>query len=254
VPTTGTAAHAFVLAHASECEAFRAQVQALGPDTTLLVDSFDTETGIRNAVMAARDAGAAGPGAIRIDSGDLPAEARRARALLDTLGASRTRIVVSGDLDEFQIDALERDPDGRAPVDAYGVGTQLVTGSGHPTAGFVYKLVAIADRPGADAPLNPVEKRSIGKATRGHRKSAFRMYDADGRAIAERLTHNDAVPDGGRPLLVPIFHEGSAFVDRSLRAARAHHLRCRAELAPAALDLTDGEPHLRAEFAEGAGP
>jgi len=252
VPTTGTAAHAFTLAHPSECAAFRAQIRALGPDTTLLVDTFDTETGLRNAVAAAREAGADGPGAVRIDSGNLPAEARRARALLDALGATRTRIVVSGDLDEYAIDALERDPNGRAPIDAYGVGTQLVTGSGHPTAGFVYKLVAIAETPGTDAPLHPVEKRSIGKATRGHRKSPFRVYDADGHAVAELLMLTDDGPDGARPLLLSIYRDGVAFADPSLPAARAHHLRCRNELPPGALDLADGAPHLRAELAEGS--
>jgi nicotinate phosphoribosyltransferase len=250
VPTTGTAAHAFVLAHRDERAAFEAQLRALGAGTTLLVDTYDVDRGVRNAVAAARDLGAAGPGAIRIDSGNLPAQARHARALLDALGAARTRIVVSGDLDEYRIDALERDRAGRVPIDAYGVGTRLVTGSGHPTAGFVYKLVAIADGPGPGAPLRPVWKRSAGKATVGHRKAAFRVLDDDGRARAEVLTIGDTVPANGRALQHPIVWQGVPCA-ASLDEARDHHRRARAELTDAALGLEAGPPALWAELHEG---
>jgi nicotinate phosphoribosyltransferase len=251
IPTTGTAAHAFVLAHRDEKTAFVVQLRALGSDTTLLVDTYDIETGIRNAVAAARELGFDGPGAIRIDSGNVPEEARHARALLEELGATRTRIVVSGDLDEYRIDALERAPSGRAPIDAYGVGTQLVTGSGYPTAGFVYKLVAIADGPGADAPLRPVAKRSPGKATLGHRKAAFRVLDAGGHATAELLTITDVGPPDARPLQRPIVEQGAPY-PMSLEEARAQHLAARAELPPAALDVQPGEPALRAVMHEGS--
>ena len=176
IPTAGTASHAFVLAYPSEKEAFAAQVAAFGPGTTLLVDTYDVEQGIRNAVEVA------GPdlGAVRIDSGDLGREAARARALLDQLGARRTRLVVTGDLDAHTIAAL-----GAAPVDSYGVGANVVTGMGVPTAGFVYKLVAIGD-PGAgpDEPQSPVAKRSPGKASfggengRGGRCSTMRRAGA----------------------------------------------------------------------------
>jgi nicotinate phosphoribosyltransferase len=128
VPTAGTAAHAFTLLHDDELGAFRAQIAALGPATTLLVDTFDITKGIENAVAA----GGPSLGAIRIDSGDLGVLARQARAQLDGLGATGTRIVVSGDLDEYAIAALAA-----APVDIYGAGTAVVTGSGAPTAGFV---------------------------------------------------------------------------------------------------------------------
>ncbi|MBL7325830.1 nicotinate phosphoribosyltransferase, partial [Escherichia coli] len=111
-----------------------AQVEALGPGTTLLVDTYDVTTGVANAVAAA----GAELGAIRIDSGELGVLARQAREQLDRLGATRTRIVVSGDLDEFSIAALRGEP-----VDSYGVGTSLVTGSGAPTANMVYKLVEV---------------------------------------------------------------------------------------------------------------
>ena len=174
VPTAGTAAHAFTLSYAQEKDAFAAQVRALGPGTTLLVDTYDIEQGIRTAVEVA------GPalGAIRIDSGDLAVESRRARALLDSLGATRTRITVTSDLDEYVIAALAD-----APIDGFGVGTRLVTGSGHPTASMVYKLVAVGDEAGD---LRSVAKTAVGKVNIGGRKVAYRPR-ADGVATGERI-------------------------------------------------------------------
>src|SRR5919112_4564767 len=143
-----------------EAAAFRAQVAALGVGTTLLVDTYDVDRGIRTAIEVA------GPelGAIRLDSGDLPTLATHARELLDSLGATRTRIVVTSDLDEYAISGLMA-----APVDRYGVGTSLVTGSGAPTAGMVYKLV---ERDGV-----PVAKKSKDKVSVGGRKFAVRRHD-----------------------------------------------------------------------------
>jgi nicotinate phosphoribosyltransferase len=218
VPTAGTSAHAFTLAHEDELSAFRAQVASLGTSTTLLVDTFDTQQGIRNAVEAA----GTGLGAVRLDSGDPLQEAPRARALLDELGATGTRIVVTGDLDEHQIAALAAHP-----VDTYGVGTSVVTGSGAPTAGFVYKLVAVAREPGIDAPLVPVAKRSAGKTTVGGRKWAYRQED--GTEVVR------PAPGGsGRPLQVPLpLHDDVA-------AARAHCARALAALDHEARQLDPG--------------
>ncbi len=168
VPSAGTSAHAFTLAHDSEAAAFAAQVAALGADTTLLVDTYDIPTGIANAVAAA----GGGLGAIRIDSGDLAGGARAARAQLDQLGAETTRIIVTGDLDEHSIARLAA-----APVDGYGVGTSLVTGSGAPTAGFVYKLVEVDG--------GPVVKTSVGKRGRGGRKDVVRRLGPNGLAVAD---------------------------------------------------------------------
>lgn len=184
VPTIGTAAHAFTLAHRSERDAFAAQVRALGVGTTLLVDTYDIEDGIRTAVEVA----GTGLGAIRIDSGDLAVESRRARTLLDELGATATRIIVTSDLDEYVISALAD-----APIDGYGVGTRVATGSGHPTASMVYKLVAVADEPGG--PLRPVAKSSASKASVGGRKTAYRH--PDGR---ERFSLDGRVPTGATAL------------------------------------------------------
>jgi nicotinate phosphoribosyltransferase len=167
IPTAGTAAHAFVLAHESERLAFAAQIAALGSGTTLLVDTYDVDAGIRTAVEVA----GTGLGGVRIDSGDLPDEARRARVLLDDLGATRTRIIVTGDIDDALLDRLTD-----VPVDGYGVGTNVVTGLGHPTAGFVYKLVAIGE---AGGPQHAVAKLSPGKESVRGRKQAWRARLAE---------------------------------------------------------------------------
>src|SRR4051794_22152588 len=191
VPTTGTSAHAFTLLHDDERSAFQAQVDTLGPGTTLLVDTYDIEQGIRTAVQVA------GPelGAIRLDSGDLPTLATRARELLDELGATGTRVIVTSDLDEYAIAALAA-----APVDGYGVGTSLVTGSGAPTAGMVYKLV---ERDGV-----PVAKRSENKTSTGGRKFAVRRHE-DGVATAEVVSADPIAPrDGDRDLVVPMIKGG----------------------------------------------
>jgi nicotinate phosphoribosyltransferase len=227
VPTVGTIGHAFVLAHPDERRAFEAQHALLGSDTTYLVDTFDIEAGIRTAVSVA----GAGLGAIRIDSGDLAVEAKRARAQLDALGATGTRIIVSGDLDEWSIDAL-RD----APIDGYLVGTNLITGSGHPTASMVYKLVAIDD----DGKLRSVKKRSPGKGTTGGRKAAFRSDDREVLVV-----DNDRPPvdvDGpGRRLQVAMIEDGLVVERASLDDARRRCAAALAELPATALAL-DGVP------------
>ncbi|WNV76755.1 nicotinate phosphoribosyltransferase [Geodermatophilus sp. DSM 44513] len=229
VPTTGTSAHAFTLLHDDEAAAFRAQVAALGVGTTLLVDTYDVDQGIRTAVEVA------GPqlGAIRLDSGDLPTLARHARELLDSLGATRTRIVVTSDLDEYAIAGLMA-----APVDGYGVGTSLVTGSGAPTAGMVYKLV---ERDGV-----PVAKRSEGKNSVGGRKSAVRRHDAAGTATAEVVTSAPVLPrDGDRALVVELVRGGEVCTPATPReavaAARAHHEQTVAALPAEAFALSRGE-------------
>src|SRR5215212_4292933 len=153
IPTAGTSAHSFTLLHDTERDAFTAQVNSLGKGTTLLVDTYDVADAVRMGV----DIAGTDLGAVRLDSGDLAVLAHEVRTELDELGATGTRIIVTSDLDEYAIAALAA-----APVDGYGVGTSLVTGSGHPTCGFVYKLVARADDAGA---LVSVAKRSRDKAS-----------------------------------------------------------------------------------------
>lgn len=227
IPTTGTAAHAWTLLHDREIDAFRAQVAALGQGTTLLVDTYDIAQGIRNAV----EAGGPQLGAVRIDSGDLAVLAQQGRDLLDELGNTGTRIVLSGDLDEYALAALAA-----APVDAYGVGTAVVTGSGAPTAGFVYKLVEVDGR--------PVAKRSEQKATHGGRKTAVRRHRPTGTATEEVL-HSQGGPEpreGDRALQVTFVRDGKVLDGPSLRESRAHLEQVLTTLPWEGLALSRGEP------------
>jgi nicotinate phosphoribosyltransferase len=241
IPTVGTAAHAFTLLHDSERDAFRAQVETLGRDTTLLVDTYD----VAEAVKAAVDVAGPELGAVRIDSGDLLLVAHRVRQQLDQLGATGTKIVVTSDLDEYAIASLAA-----APVDAYGVGTQLVTGSGHPTASMVYKLVARADSTDPRAPLVPVAKKSSGgKTSIGGRKWAARRLDADGVAEAE-VVGTGPVPDelADRQLLVQLVKGGEVMAREPLDAPRDRHAAARAALPLSATQLSRGEPVLPTEY------
>jgi nicotinate phosphoribosyltransferase len=255
VPSSGTSAHAFTLVHDSERHAFISQLSALGAGTTLLVDTYDVQRAVRTAVELA------GPslGAVRIDSGDLPALAVSVRSLLDSLGATSTRIILTGDLDEYSIAGLAV-----APVDGYGVGTSLVTGSGAPTAALVYKLVARSDgplpnaaagRPGEGAAagrpgeLRPVAKRSVGKPGRGGRKWAVRHRTDGGEALAERISL--VPPDPGpadRVLLRELVREGKIVGREPLSAARDRHRAALAELPAYALQLSRGYPAIPTVF------
>ena len=238
VPTAGTAAHAFTLLHDTEREAFAAQVDCLGTGTTLLVDTYDVTEGVRTAVRVAGTS----LGAVRLDSGDLVEQAREVRALLDSLGATGTRIVVTSDLDEYAIAALAS-----APVDAYGVGTQLVTGSGAPTASMVYKLVSRSDDDGV---MRPVEKRSESKTSVGGRKWALRRLSADGVAEAEVVGIEERPTDDGddRPLMVDLVRGGELLAPPDLATARERHAASRAELPAVALRLQRGDVALPTVF------
>ncbi|MFG1805891.1 nicotinate phosphoribosyltransferase [Streptomyces sp. NPDC049040] len=234
IPTVGTSAHAFTLLHDTERDAFTAQVESLGRGTTLLVDTYDVATAVKAAVDIA------GPelGAVRIDSGDLLLLAHRVRQQLDDLGAKNTRIVVTSDLDEYAIASLAA-----APVDSYGVGTSLVTGSGQPTCSMVYKLVA---RAADDGSLVPVAKKSMGgKTSVGGRKWAARRVDEDGVAAAE-VIGSGPIPEDlvGHQLLVPLVRGGEVVGREPLEAARLRHIEARAGLPVSATQLSRGEPVL----------
>ena len=215
--TVGTAAHSFTLLHDSEREAFEAQIASMGAGTALLVDTYDVETAVRTAVELAGDK----LGAVRLDSGDLVAQAQWVRQLLDDLGNERTRIIVTSDLDEFAIAALQS-----APVDSYGVGTSLVTGSGAPTASMVYKLVSRTDDAGE---FIPVAKAAKNKTSKGGRKYALRKLNERGTATQEIVGIGHRPEDDGndRPLLQQFVKNGELLpgwtgADGVLRARQRH--------------------------------
>ena len=245
VPTAGTSAHSFTLLHDTERDAFTAQIRSLGVGTTLLVDTYDVAEAVRLGVEIA------GPelGAVRLDSGDLVSLAGQVRAQLDELGATGTRIVVTSDLDEYAIAALAA-----APVDAYGVGTQLVTGSGHPTSGFVYKLVAHQETAVTDGGGDWVDvaKKSKDKVSIGGRKFSARRV-VDGTAEAEVVVVSDpgVEPEwraGERPVLVPLVIEGETVTGEPLDVARERHRERLAELPLRGHRLSKGDPVLPVEL------
>lgn len=236
IPALGTSAHAFTMLHTtahhgvgeSERAAFRAQVDALGVTTTLLVDTYDVRTGVANAVEVAGTE----LGAVRIDSGDLGVLARQVRAQLDQLGATETAIVVSGDLDEFSIASLRADP-----VDSYGVGTSVVTGSGAPTASMVYKLVEVDGI--------SVQKRSSRKESQGGRKAAMRLSRPTGVVVEELIHPISATPTPAEPfrrLTIPLVRGGRPVGDSDLNTARELVASGLQSLPWEGLALSDGEP------------
>jgi nicotinate phosphoribosyltransferase len=235
VPTRGTSAHSFTMLHATEREAFAAQIAELGEQTTLLVDTYDVMEAVRTGVELTEGR----LGAVRLDSGDLGLLAAQVREFLDSLGATHTKIVVTSDLDEFALAALSG-----APVDGYGVGTALVTGSGHPTCEFVYKLVARAESDEPESPMLAVAKKSVNKISIGGRKYALRRLSEEGTAEAE-IVGVGVPPEGDnndRPLLVQLVESGKIVGEESLETIRQRHLRSRAELPLDALKMSRGEP------------
>ncbi len=252
IPTAGTVAHAFMLAHEDERSAFAAQIRAQGAHTTVLVDTFNIEDAIRDAIAVAGTS----LGAVRIDSGDPAKESRRARALLDSLGAFKTQIVISGDLDEYSIDELSREP-----IDAFGVGTRLVTGSGAPTANFVYKLVAMTR--GDSGKMVPVAKASESKATLGGRKFPWRVLNPDNKAVMEFLEILDSPEKLGelpvssseklRPLQRQIIRNGKPQIISRLDDIRILHRDSLTELDDSAKEIVSGHPALNAVLLDSRG-
>lgn len=235
IPTKGTAAHSFTLVHDSEEEAFRAQIAAMGTGTTLLIDTYDIEAGVNTAIKVA----GVHLGAVRIDSGDLPVVVRAVRDQLDSLGAKATKIVVTNDLNEHTIAGLRG-----APVDVFGVGTSVVTGSGSPAVGLVYKLV---ERTSDTGEWIHVAKRSSHKGNPGGKKEAYR--DRQGQVACEEIISADPelpLESSYRPLLTTLIDAGEVVTPATphecVENARAHHQVALAELPPSAFSLSAGEP------------
>jgi nicotinate phosphoribosyltransferase len=182
-------AHSYVLAYSSEVEAFRAFLRDHPNRSTLLIDTYESLAGARAVVEAAREEGIV-PQAVRLDSGDLDEISRGVRVILDEAGLRDTRIVCSGDLDEYRIDQLVR---AGAPIDAFGAGTRLVTSSDAPSLSGIYKLTESAGR--------PVMKTSHHKLTLPGRHQVYRDDGADTVGLADE-------PLPGRPLLEPVLRGG----------------------------------------------
>lgn len=240
--TLGTSAHAFTLLYDSEREAFEAQLQSLGARTTLLADTYDVENAVRLGVELAGEE----LGGIRLDSGDLVASAQRVRELLDSLGNHNTKITVTSDLDEYAIASLTA-----APVDSYGVGTRLVTGSGAPTSAMVYKLV---ERENTAGELEPVAKTSAGKRSLGGAKQAARRHNSLGIATAELIGtgNNPAALENTRDLIRDFVVSGELLPgftgEEAVRTATKRHSASLAELPESARRLSEGEPVIPTEF------
>ena len=240
--TLGTSAHAFTLLYDSEREAFEAQLRSLGARTTLLADTYDVENAVRLGVELAGEE----LGGVRLDSGDLVASAQRVRELLDSLGNHNTKITVTSDLDEYAIASLAA-----APVDSYGVGTRLVTGSGAPTSAMVYKLV---ERENAAGELEPVAKTSAGKRSLGGAKQAARRHNSLGIATAELIGtgNNPAALENTRDLIRDFVVSGELLPgftgEEAVRNATERHSASLAELPESARRLSEGEPVIPTEF------
>jgi len=252
---TGTMAHSYIQVFPREVDAFRSFAADYPERTTFLVDTYDTADGVRSAIQVVRELRQHGPVAIRLDSGDLGAQARMSRKLLDDAGLTEVRILASGGLDEMEIERLLAD---EAPIDAFGVGTKMGVSADAPYLDTVYKLVAYDGR--------PVMKLSTGKRTLPGPKQVFRRADGDLTGDVLGLREEPA-PGGYRPLLGCVMRNGARIAPVSpgdaVRAARA---RCAAGLAHVPRDsrrLVEPEPlvaslsaplsALAAEVAQGLG-
>jgi nicotinate phosphoribosyltransferase len=197
IPLTGTMAHSWVLAAESEQQAFRDYSDLFGANTVLLLDTYD----VAEAAIAVVQSGLRPP-AVRLDSGDLLPLARRVRQLFDEGGLEATRIIASGELDEWRIRDLIA---ARAPIDGYAVGTALTTSEDAPALGGVYKLVEIEGPHG----MRQVMKRSAGKSTLPGAKQVWRVFD---RGVASKdvvALEREPPPVGGTALLQPVMRAGS---------------------------------------------
>ena len=247
IPYVGTMAHKFISERPTELAAFRDYAAAFPNSTTLLIDTYDTLQGARNACIVAKEMEARGTRlrAVRLDSGDLLTLSQRVRHILDAEGLNYVQIIASHDLDEFQIDTLLSNG---APIDSFGVGTRLATGAnfnprtgeGAPSAlGGVYKLVESDGR--------PVGKQSLdepSKATIPGRKQVYRLTDPAGNYTKDWVTLWDEDVSEGKPLLVPVIEAGELVYDfPTLQDIQAHTTIELKKLPDSHKQLTDATPY-----------
>ena len=238
----GTMAHSYVMSFEHERQAFTAFIEDNPHNTVMLVDTYETLSGVRHAIEAARTAGVP-LGGVRIDSGDLGTLTPAARRLLDEAGMQETQIVASGDLDEDRIARLVAEG---APIDRWGVGTDLGTSRDEPAVGGVYKLVADQAEQGA---WRGTMKTSPGKATLPGAKQVFRRY-ADGQMQGDVIAAADEQLHG-QPLLVPAMRAGRRIGSESLDVIRARALAELEALPPELRELDQGPSRYRVTLSKG---
>jgi nicotinate phosphoribosyltransferase len=249
IPVLGTAAHMWTMAHPTEQAAFEAYVAVFPSAAILLIDTYDTLTGAARAAAIARDR----LKGVRLDSGDLGALSVAVRQILDGAGCTSAKIVASGDLNEHRIAELRR---AGAPIDLYGVGTDLVTSIDAPALGGVYKLVEIGDvERGAGEERTPIAKFSEGKATLPGAHQVHRFRDRSGKLVRDVIAlEGEPMSPEAEPLLAPVMARGARVAPpEGLDAVR---LRARAQLAglPEALLSIDDGPGPGAPFAAEVSP
>lgn len=230
LPIFGTAAHSFTMAFADETESFAAFQRVFPKHTTLLIDTYDTLRGARRAAGLERKIQG-----VRLDSGDLASLSREVRQILDAHGQPQAKIVASGDLNEDSIARLVAEG---APIDLFGVGTDLMTSRDAPALGGVYKLVAID----AEGQHRPVRKMSQDKSTYPDVKQLFRSYDAGGKLAGDVLgLKGEALP--GEALLKPVLKDGELVEPLPSIAAIRERAQAQREALPEAIRrLQDPEP------------
>lgn len=248
IPYVGTMAHKFISERPTELAAFRDYATTFPNRTTLLIDTYDTIQGARNACIVAKEMEASGTKlrAVRLDSGNLFTLSKEVRRILDAHGLDYVQIIASHELDEFQIDTLLENG---APFDSFGVGTRLATGAnfnsltgeGAPSAlGGVYKLV--------ESDGKPVGKQSLdepSKATVPGKKQIYRMTDADENYITDRVTLWDEEVSEGQPLLIPIIQDGAlVYQFPDLREIQEQTTAELQKLPDSHKRLTDATPYL----------
>ncbi len=232
IPVAGTVAHSFIEIFPAELDAFRAFGSTFPGGVTLLIDTYDTLQGARNAAIVAKELARVGRRvmAVRLDSGDLVALSREVRRILDDEGLADVGILASGGLDEFD---LARFASSDAPIDAYGIGTRLGTSADAPSVDMVYKLVQYDDVPKL--------KLSEGKATLVGPKQVWRHADANGRFTSDLIARRDepSPGTGWEPLLEPVMRGGNRLVQPDLSSIKERHLDDARRMPDALFNLVD---------------
>ena len=216
IPMLGTMAHSYISSFDDETEAFRQYAKSFPDSSTFLVDTYDTLTGVQNAITVALEMESEGHSlrAVRLDSGDLDDLSRSARKMLDDAGLQHVQVFASGGLDEFSIDRLVN---AGAPIGGFGVGTRVGTSADAPFTDFVYKLVQYDGQ--------PVMKLSENKVTLPGPKQVYRQYDQSGKMNRDVIHHADDPPSAeSRPLLKPVMENGTRIGTLpSLNEVRSFH-------------------------------